>query len=103
MGKAFHMLAEALSIELLHRRQDAGMEHPPTLMKKTPVSHLMRQRMLERVLQIWEKLRLEEELRLLKMCERLSKVVLGLVRDRRQQSAGHLLADHRRRLQELLL
>ena len=63
----------------------------------------MGQRVLEGVLQIREELRLVEELRLLQMREPPPQRLLRLLRDRRQERVGHVLADHRGRLQELLL
>ena len=59
--------------------------------------------MLEGVLQVREELRLVEELRLLQVRESPPHGLLGLVGDRREERVGHVFADHRRGLQELLL
>src|SRR5262249_46254154 len=42
MGQAFHVFAEALSMEPLHSPKDAGVEHASTLLEKTTVCHLVR-------------------------------------------------------------
>jgi hypothetical protein len=63
----------------------------------------MGERVLEGDFEIREELRLVEELRLLEVREPPPQMVLRMLRDRREERVGHVLADHRGRLQEPLL
>ena len=103
MGKPFHVLIKAVRIELLHRLENAGVERATTIPEEACVSDLMSQRVLEGVLELGEEPRLVEELRRLQPCERRAKTVLRLLGDRLQQCERHILADHGRRLEQLLV
>jgi len=56
-----------------------------------------------KVLEVREELCLVEELRLLQMREPAPQGLLRQLGDRRQKRVGHVLTDHRGRLQEPLL
>ena len=79
-----HLFTQPVRVEPLHRRHDLGVKLATAVLEQAPVGDLVRERVLEGVLQVREELRL-------------------VVRDRRQERVGHVLADHRGRLQELLL
>ena len=97
------MFTQPVRVEPLDRGHDLGVELAAPVLQQAPVGHLVRERVLEGVLQVREELRLVEELRFLQMGEPAPQGLLRLLRDRRQQRVGHVLADHRGRLQQLLL
>lgn len=59
--------------------------------------------MLEGVLDLGEETRLVQELRGLERRQAAPEVLLGQLRDGLEQRQGHVLADHRGRLQEALV
>ncbi len=97
------MFTQPVRVEPLDRGHDLRVQLAAPVLQQAPVGHLVRERVLEGVLQVREELRLVEELRLLQMREPAPQGLLRLLRDRREQRVGHVLADHRGRLQELLL
>ena len=98
-----HVLDEAIGVQALDGGRHRGVKIAPALPQEARVGHVVGQRVLEGVLQIREELRLVEELRLLQMREPPPQGLLRLLRDRRQERVGHVLADHRGGLQEPLL
>ena len=67
------------------------------------IGHLLRQGVLEGVGALWEEARLVEELGRLEVCQAAIQRRLGQLGDGLQQGLGHLGANDRSSLQELLL
>jgi hypothetical protein len=76
------------------------MQGPPALAEQTTVRHLVGQRVLEGVLELGERLRLVEELRRLQVHQPTPQRFFIELGDAREQGEGHILADHRRRLEK---
>ena len=79
------------------------MQDPAPLGEQTPVRDIMGQRVLERVFQVREQIRLEDKLGGLKMCETTAKCFLVLIDDRQKQCERNILSDYGRGLEQLLL
>ena len=92
-----HVLDEAIGVQALDGGHHRGVQGAPALPQQARVGHVVGERVLEGEFQIREELRLVEELRLLQMGQPPPQGLLRLLRDRRQQRVGHVLADHRRR------
>jgi hypothetical protein len=69
MGEPLSLLAEALLLERLERGNDPRVKLPPTLLQQAPVRDLVRERVLEGVLQIRTEPGLVEEFGGLQMVE----------------------------------
>ena len=61
MRQPFDLLGQAVGIESLKGVHNAVMESTPTLLQQAAVSHLMGERMLERVFELGEGARFVEE------------------------------------------
>src|SRR5262249_3316284 len=96
------MLGEAVRILGLDGLDDAGMELAPAFYEQTPVRHLMSQRMLEGVFDVGEQACFVQELNRLKVGEAATELLLRSPGDRLEQGQGHVLPDHRRRLEHAL-
>jgi hypothetical protein len=103
VGQLLDVLDDAIGVQTLDGSRHRGVERTPTSPQETRVGDVVGQRVLERVFQIREELCLAEELRLLQVLEPSPQRFLWLLRDRRQDRVGHVLADDRGPLQELLL
>ena len=79
------------------------MERSPPLLEQAPVGHRLGQRVLERVLDVGEEVRLVEELAGLKPRQPLLQVSLGETAHRAQQRQGQIAPDHGGALQEPLV
>src|SRR5207247_776746 len=62
VGQALGVLAQAVPIESLDGRRDRRVNRASAVLQEAAVRHLVRERMLERVLRIGETARLVEEL-----------------------------------------
>jgi hypothetical protein len=80
-----------------------GVERAPAVLKEAAVRHLVRQGVLERVLEVRKEARLVEKLARLEGRETVPQDVLGHLRDRLEDGKGHIRADDRGRLEEALL
>ena len=85
MGQPLDLLGQPVGIEPLDRLHDPRVEGPPALAEEAAVGHLVRQRVLERVLEVGKEARLVEELRGLQPGEPSAQLLLGLVGDGLQQ------------------
>ena len=70
------------------------MKGAPSLLKKTSVSHFVRERMLESVFKIRKQACLVEELRGLKPSETEAKFFLRLIRDGLEKREWHILPNN---------
>ena len=80
MGEPLDLLAEAVSVERLDRLDDPRVERAAPLLQQAAVGDLVRERVLEGVLEIREQPRLVEELGRLELGEPAAQRVLGLAR-----------------------
>ena len=103
VGQALGVLAQAVPIESLDGRRDRRVNRASAVLQEAAVRHLVRERMLERVLRIGEKARLVEELGGPKVRELPAHLVFGDVRDGVQEVEGHILADDGGALEEALV
>jgi len=103
VGKSLDVFIKPVHIQLLHRLNNAGVEHTPTIEKEARVGDLMSQRVLERVLALGEEPSLVQELRGLQKGKPLAEFLLGLLGDGLQQREWHVLADHGRCLEQALV
>jgi hypothetical protein len=103
VGQAFGLFGQALGREGLQGLDDTGVQHPPPLVQQAAVGHLMGQRMLEGVFQLREEPRLVHKLGRLQVRKAQAQRLLRHLPDGLQHRAGHLHAEHRRRLQQPLL
>src|SRR5215472_4161156 len=62
VGESFHVLSEPVGVETLQRLDDARVERAPPRLEEAAVGHFVRQRVLERVLELREEARLVDEL-----------------------------------------
>jgi hypothetical protein len=76
VGELLHMLDETIGVQALDGGRHRGVQCAPALHQEAPVDHAMGQRVLERVLQVGEELRLVKELGLLQVGEPLAQRLL---------------------------
>jgi hypothetical protein len=93
MGKPLDVLAEAIPVERLDRADDLRVKLAPTLLQQAPVRDLVRERVLEFVLEIGIEPGLVEELGGVQVVETASKRLVREVGDRLEQSERQVLAD----------
>jgi hypothetical protein len=75
VGEAVDVLGQTIAVDALDRLDDPGVERAAAILKQAPVGDLVRQRVLERVLEIGEQLRLVDELGGLQARETAPEVV----------------------------
>ncbi len=96
-----------VAARLLERLRHGGVHARPPLAQLRARGHLLRQRVLEGILDLWIERRLEQELRRDQRRERLPQRRLvdrgDAPEDAPQQRLAERLADHRGGLQHLLL
>jgi hypothetical protein len=102
MGQTLDLFDDPVRMERFDSPDDSGMKSAAALLQEAPIDDFVSQRMLEGAFEVGKETRLIEELRLLQVCEPSPQRLLRLLRDRRQERVGHMLADDRGRLQELL-
>ena len=103
MGQPLDLLRQPIVVELLDRLHDARMQCFAALQQHAAVGHFVGQRVLEGVLEVGEETLLVHEFPGLQRTETLVQQLLGKLDDRLQQRVGHILADHRRSLQQMLV
>ena len=75
--QAVHLFGQAVRGELLEGLDNAGMQHPPSLLEQTAVGHLVGQGVLEGEFALGEQPRLVEELGRLQVGQATLQVRLG--------------------------
>ena len=103
MGQALDVLGEPLGIEALDGRDGPSVEGTPPILKEAPVGHLVGQRVLESVLGVGKETRLVEKLGRLEPGEAIGQRVCGYARNTREHGYRDVGADHRGRLEEVLV
>ena len=96
-------LAQPVGMQPLDRLHDGGVKGAPPILQQAAISHVVGERVLERVLEIGEQTRFVEELRRLQLGEGTLQIVAAHVGDCLQQHDRHVLAHHRRGLQQALV
>ena len=101
--EALDMLGEPVVAVLLDGFEDPRVELPSSRLEQTRVGDLVRQRVLEGVLDVGEEASLIEELDAPQVCEPSSERVLFQAGRGLKEDEGDVLADHGRGLQEAFL
>jgi hypothetical protein len=94
MSEAFDMLAEAVGIEPLQRRENTRVQCSPTVLKDPAVGDLVGQSVLERVFEVGEETGLIEGFCGLQPRETLSQLIFGVLGNRLKEIEGYVLADN---------
>ena len=94
MGESLNVLKEPVRVQSLDDPDDLGMESPPLLLEEALVGHIVRQRVLESVLEIGKKLGFIEELSRLQVSQRQPNVLIAQLRDSLEQRERDVFADH---------
>src|SRR5260370_16871962 len=102
-SETLDLLTRLVGGPALQRFQNSQVKRHPSLLQEAPVGNLMRQRMLEGVLELREEVRFVEELGSLKVRETLTEVLFRILDDGLEQSERHVLADHGGSLEQALL
>jgi len=103
MGDPLDLLDETVGIQALDDFGHTGVEGPSPLMQERGVRDLVGQRVVERVFDVREQVRLVEEFGRLKARNSGSQSLVAFVRHGVQPRKGDVLADHRRGLQPPLV
>src|SRR5262245_51149351 len=103
MSQPFDMLAQPVRIGTLNGIEDPGVQGFSPFLGQPPVGHFVGECMLEGVLGIGKELRLVEKLARLKIGEPPPYGILAQVRHSAKQHKRYIFADHRSRLEQLLV
>jgi hypothetical protein len=103
MGQSLDLLPQSVAMESLDLLDNPRVDGAPAVSEETAVRHLLRERMLERVLQIGKEACLIQKLRGLQKRELSAHALLGLIGDGVEQNERDVLSNDSRRLQQLLL
>src|SRR4030095_4250144 len=101
-GEAFDLLFDAVAGELFDRPHNLNVNITAHFAEDAAVRHLMRQGMLEAVLDIGKKARLVWELCSLKAGQRLIERIFRQSRDVREERERNIPADDRGHLKQVL-
>src|SRR5205807_3764437 len=99
MSEPLDLLPETIRIEGLERGDDPRMKPAALLLEQAPVRDVVRERMLEGVLEVRKRSGLIEKLGDLQVVESAMKRFVGQVGDRLEKRERHVLADDRGDLQ----
>ena len=102
LRQTFDLLCQPVLSERFKGIDDAGMQRPPPLLEEAAVGHLMRQGMLEGILQLREEARLVQELCSLELSEVAVQVGVWQVGNGSQKGIRYLCANDRSGLQQAL-
>jgi hypothetical protein len=103
VGQAFDLLGHAIPGKRLEGLDDAGMEHPPSLLHKAAVGYLVGEGVREGVFEVREQACLVEELSRLQTRQTHAQCLLRRLGYGMEERQGHLHANHRGGLQQALL
>jgi hypothetical protein len=93
IGEPLDMLAKAISVERLDCPDNPRVKLAALLLKQPGVRDLMREGMLERVLEIRKQTSVIEEIASLETIEPATKSLIRQFGDRLEQCEWHVLAD----------
>src|SRR5262249_39799546 len=100
MGEAFDLFAETIVVQRLDGLDHPRMERAPPLLQEPVITHLMRESVLEGVLEIWIELGLVKELSSLQAAKSTMEGCFWQVGDGLEQRERNVLADDGGALQE---
>ena len=100
MRELLDVLVETVRVQLLDGVDERPVECAPALAEKAAIRDLVREGVLERVLEVREQARLVQELRALESTEPLVQPILVEAGDREQQAERDALAHDGRRLEQ---
>jgi hypothetical protein len=103
VGEPLDLLVEAIPVERLDRRDDPRVKLAPALLQQATVCHVVRERVLERVLEVRKQTGLVEELGRLESVESATERLVWQVGGRLEQNEGHILANDGGDLQQALV
>ena len=103
MGEPLDLLPQSVALESLDRFDDPRVDGAPAIGEEAAIRHLLRQRVLERVLRIGKEAGLIEKLPGLQKRELAAHALLRLIGDGVEQDERDVLSDNGGRLQQLLL
>jgi len=103
MRQPLDMLRQSVGVPLLDRSHDPRVQGAPAIMEHAAVRDVVGEGVLERVLVLGEEACFVQELGRPEGRESTPEVGLGEIGDGLQERAGHVLADHGRRLEEPLV
>ena len=103
MGEPLDLLAEAIPVERLDRLDDPRVKLAAPLLQQAAVRDLVRERVLEGVLEVRKQPRLVEELGGLQAVEPAAERLVRQLGDRLEQRERHVLADDGGDLQQALV
>src|SRR5262245_58441066 len=103
VSQALHLLAKSVAVKLLRCFDDARVKRAPAILQQSSVRNLVCQGVLKGVFDIRKETRRVKKLRGLKLNQSTSDFFLGLLRDGLEQRKWHVLADHRRGLEQALV
>ena len=103
VGEPLDVLGQPIGIEPLDHLDDPRMQLTASLLQKSSVGHLVRERVLEAEFEVRKEARLVEELGGLKVGEATPKVGFILLGDHLKQRERYVVADDRGRLEQTLL
>jgi hypothetical protein len=88
-----HLLGQPGRVKALDAQDDGAMQSAAPILHEAAVGHVVRQRVLERVLLVREQRRLVDQLRGLEVRQAEPERCLGRVGDGLQEGPGEVLAD----------
>jgi hypothetical protein len=100
MGEPLDLAAEAIPVERLDRLDEPRVKAASTLLQQSPVRDVVRQRVLEGILEIWIQPGLVEKLGGLQVVESATERLVRQVGDRLEQREWNVLADDGGHLEE---
>ena len=103
MGEPLDLLAEAIAVERLDRVDDPRVKLVAAIVQESAVGDLVRERVLEGILEIRKQPGLVKELGGLQVVEAATDRLVGGVGDRLEQYQRHVLADDGGDLEEALV
>ena len=103
MRELLDVLAETVGVQVLDGADDGPVQRLPALAQEPAVGDVVRQRVLERVLELGKQSRLVQELTGLEASEAAAAGFLVEAGHREQERERHVASDDRRRLQQALV
>jgi hypothetical protein len=103
MGQQLDLVAQAIVADRFAGRDDPRVKLAAAFLQHAAVGYILRQRVLEAVLQVGKESSLVDELRRLQAGQSCGQHLVRQIRDHPEQGERHLPADHRCYLQQALV
>src|SRR5262245_35668967 len=94
MGQPLGVLPESIAVKRLDRLDDPRVKLTAAIVQQAAICHLVSQRVLERVLEVWIEAGLVEELGSLQTVKSITERLLGKIGNRLQQCERNVLAHN---------